>query len=111
MRHTVPSAALGRPVFAAVDAVVSRAASRAGVTVAALRGPCRVQRLVRSRWAIMLVLHEAGLSGPRIGRQLRRDHKTVHHGIEHGKMLRALCADFAETTTALAREFAPPHAG
>lgn len=108
MGHAAPSLAIGRPVFVAVDAVLNRAAVAAGVTVADLRAPGRVPRLVRSRWAVMLVLKEAGLSVSHIGRTLHRDHSVVHHGVEHGKMLRAFCADFAATTTALAREFDPP---
>lgn len=88
MLHTVPSAPDARPVFVAVDTVVKRAAWRTGATVAALRGPGRVRRLARARWAVMVVLSDGGLSLTRIGGALGgRDHSTVIHGLRRAEEL------------------------
>ncbi len=51
--------------------------------------------LLRPRWAVMLVMHELGWSGKRIGHLLGgRDHSTVSHGVGRALDLLETDGDF-----------------
>jgi chromosomal replication initiation ATPase DnaA len=101
-----------RPVFVAVDAVVRRASMREGVTVEQLRGAQRDRRTARARWAVMMVLRDAGMSTPQIGRTLGdRDHTTVLHGLREGAALAAKDDNFAGLVGTLRTAWAAARSG
>ena len=96
MLHTVPSAPDARPVFVGIEAVLSVAAQRVGVPVAVLKSRRQWHWLARARQAVMVVLHDAGLSLTRIGSVLGgRDHSTVIHGLKRAAKLLPNDAAFA----------------
>lgn len=64
-----------------------------------------------ARWAVMLALRNQGLSFPRIGRIVNRDHTTVIYGVNQARLLRSRDADFIallERMGALGRPTAAP---
>jgi chromosomal replication initiation ATPase DnaA len=76
---------------------IARAALAIHETPETVTSPGREQHLTHARWAVMMALHDAGWSTPRIGRALdNRDHTTVLYGLKKARSLRATCADFAE---------------
>lgn len=58
-----------------------------GVAQADLFGIDRHRRVVRARWAIMVVLRERGNSMKAIGRIVMRDHTTVVSGLQRAAAL------------------------
>lgn len=62
-------------------AIILEVAQRHGIDPADLHSPNRSAPLCRARWEAMRLLRDRGLSLPRIGRMLNRDHKTVMHGL------------------------------
>ena len=64
-----------------IRALVVDAARLHGVPVAEIMGHNKAPRVVRARQAVMAEAHLRGLSTPRIGAVLRRDHSTVLYGI------------------------------
>lgn len=72
---------LALPEAAAMVEAVAPVLQAHGVTLAELRGPRRVQRLVQARWAASALLVGLGHPRERIARFLRRDVSTVAHGL------------------------------
>jgi chromosomal replication initiator protein len=98
--------------FAAVPDVKIVAAVIAGATVAALEGPGRTRKLARARWAAMLVMRDAGMSLPQIGRTLgHRDHSTVLHGLRASAGLMTTDRDFAQAVRTLRATWAAARSG
>lgn len=74
-----------------------------GFTRAELISDHRGAGVVRARWAVMLAMHRRGYSTPRIGRALgNRDHTTVMHGLQRGKLIEARDPEFARLCVAVA---------
>jgi chromosomal replication initiator protein len=62
-------------------------------------GPRRLRWIARPRQIAMYLTRElTGHSLPRIGREFRRDHSTVHHGIH---LVEELCRSDPETLAAV----------
>lgn len=70
-----------RVVSARARDVIAEVAREHEVTPEQVMGRSVHRHVVRARWAAMARLREAGLSYPRIGRILGRDHSTVMYGI------------------------------
>jgi transposase-like protein len=56
----------------------------------------RPKILVHARWAVMVGLRERGVSLPRIGARMFRDHSTVCHGLRSAEHLSLRSPEFAE---------------
>lgn len=84
-------------------AIADTFAEERGLTLAALRGPCRSQDICRPRQELMWILRDKALwSLPQIGRFLGdRDHTTILYGVRrHQARLDAAAASRAAWDTA-----------
>ena len=63
-----------------IASIISGVCNRHGVTLDQLIAKDRSGRIVAARHEVYARLREAGFSLPRIGRKMKRDHKTVHSG-------------------------------
>lgn len=62
--------------------ILNEVAAQHGMTVAQMMGKNRRYEVVRARQEVMWRLNLLGMSTPRIGQWLKKDHSTVLHGIE-----------------------------
>lgn len=72
------------------------AAREAGYSEEVLLGEWRWQPLVHARWAVMIAMRRRGVSFPRIGAKLNREHTTVQHGVQSGLRRERWDPEFAE---------------
>ena len=62
---------------------------RHGITWKQVAGKVRVTAIVAARHECMWVLRHAGMSFPKIGRFMNRDHTTVLHGVRQHELRRS----------------------
>lgn len=72
------------PAYSAVTdmELVAQVARAHSLTAADLIGPVKTRSICIVRWRAMKALRDKGRSLASIGRTLKRDHKTVSHGLE-----------------------------
>jgi chromosomal replication initiator protein len=78
------------------------AAREANSTVSELVSPERLRHLYTVRYAYMAAMSRHGLSTPRIGRRLKRDHTTILHGLKRANELAERSPQFAALVERLA---------
>lgn len=63
-------------------------AEKYGATFGEIIGTTRAKYVVNARRAIVMILHESGMSANAIGRLMHRDHTTILHAIKCAKQER-----------------------
>ncbi len=88
-----------------IEAIIKRVASAFGITAKELRGTSRLRRVMLPRQVAMFLARTVcGLSLPRIGTALGRDHTTVLHAIRKVEAEMAMEEQFASKVRELQAE-------
>lgn len=72
-----------------VRSIIAEVSQMAGISPAAIKGPCRDLEHVRARDMVCYVARREGMSFPQIARELNRDHTTIMSAVRREKARRA----------------------
>lgn len=79
-----------------VQNLVRAAQQATGISADEILGPCRMNHIVRVRFAIAWAAVERGVSKAHLARQMRRDRSTIRHSLSMAEVYRARDIKFAQ---------------